>query len=259
MNKSLTILTIFAALLLSCTEHDEDENSFSSEADGPEKMSVRYAALPKITNLDPKLNYEFSYNQGNLTKISGKIKTFAGFDVFLIEPNSILSYNNNLVTVENSEIADNNIKRIIYTMEKGRPKKAELYDGNNLLFSKKDYFYEADKIVVSEKMYTWEFYTTYFFDSHKNLIKAEKLEKSGGIDKKLTTTMYLDFDHSKNPYKKLYLANDNFYEKSLSENNYRKIAYTVKDLQNTQFPPGYGNAEWTYSYNSDGQIILYFQ
>lgn len=144
-------------------------------------------------------------------------------------------------------------------MENGKLKSRYLYYDADSWFSEKTYSYQTDKIVVHEKTYTWEYITTYFFDSNENLIKSERLEKSGGIDSKLTTTFYSNFDTAKNPFKKLYLCNDNFYEKSLSKNNYRKIDYTVQDLQNTQFPPGSGHSEWTYSYGSDGQVILTLQ
>jgi hypothetical protein len=262
MKKNLYILYTTGILLFSCTGTDEMEiqNGKNLSVDiQPEKISVQYAALPKITSLDPALNYEFSYENGYLRKMSGKVIFTGGFELFFKNESSVLSYNNNQVTIEHSETADNGAKNIVYTMENNKPKKAELYDAYSFLFSKKEYFYETNKIITYEKTYTWEYYTTYFFDSSKNLIKAEKLEKSAGIDKKLTTTFYLNFDKAKNPYKKLYLLNDNFYEKSLSENNFRKITYTIQDLQNTQYPPGYGNAEWSYNYNSSGQVILHFQ
>ncbi|WP_370898889.1 hypothetical protein [Chryseobacterium gossypii] len=182
-----------------------------------------------------------------------------GITIFMTAPYSLFSYNNDKISIQHSEIADNGAKKEICNMENGKLKSRYLYDGSDFLFSEKTYAYQADKVIVDEKKYTWEYFTTYFFDSNQNLIKSEKLEKSGGIDSKLTTTFYSNFDTAKNPFKKLYLCNDNFYEKSLSKNNYRKIDYTVQDLQNTQFPLGNGHSEWTYSYGSDGQVILKLQ
>ncbi|WP_129536095.1 hypothetical protein [Chryseobacterium sp. 3008163] len=72
----------------------------------------------------------------------------------------------------------------------------------------------------------------------------------------MTTIYYSNFDTAKNPYKKLYLMNENFFVKSLSANNYRKMSYTIEYLQNPQSVPGNGSSEWTYNYDSNGQVII---
>ncbi|SHF22572.1 hypothetical protein [Chryseobacterium takakiae] len=255
MKKFFYILCI-AGIFSSC-DNDESAAIVDQELQ-PEKISAFIASFPKsYSSIDPHLNYEFSYENGLLKKASGKIMSPApGITTFMTDPYSLFSYNNDKISIQHSEIAGNGAKKEICNVENGKLKSRYLYDSSDSQFSEIIYTYQADKIIVHEKKYTWEYFTTYFFDSNQNLIKSEKLEKSGGIDSKLTTTFYSNFDTAKNPFKKLYVCNDNFYEKSLSKNNYRKIDYTVQDLQNPQFLPGSGHSEWTYSYGSDGQIIL---
>lgn len=257
MKKIFYILCI-AGIFSSCSN---DDSVIIAEQDlQPEKIFVFIASLPKSYSIDPHFNYEFSYENGLLKKASGKITAVTPYiTMFFEEPYSLFTYNNDKISIQHSEEADNGAIKEICNMENGKLKSRYLYHDPDSWFSEITYTYQADKTVVHQKTYTWEYITTYFFDSNQNLIKSERLEKSGGIDSKLTTTFYSNFDTAKNPFKKLYLCNDNFYEKSLSKNNYRKIDYTVQDLQNTQFPPGSGHAEWTYSYDSNGQVILTLQ
>ncbi len=257
--KKLFYILCIVGIFSSC---NNDENIIVTDQDlQPEKISAFIASFPKsYSSIDPHLNYEFSYENGLLKKASGKVVTpTPGVTIFITDQYSSFSYTNDKVSIQHSEMADNGAKKEICNMENGKLKSRYLYDVSDFLFSEKTYSYQTDKIVVHEKKYTWEYFTTYFFDSNQNLIKSEKLEKAEGVDSKLTTTFYSNFDTAKNPFKKLYLCNDNFYEKSLSKNNYRKINYTVQDLQNPQFPPGSGHSEWTYFYDSNGQVILTWQ
>lgn len=258
MKKFFYILCI-AGIFSSC-DNDESTAIVDQELQ-PEKISAFIASFPKsYSSIDPRLTYKFSYENGLLKKASGKIMSpTPGITTFMTDPYSLFSYNNDKVSIQHSEMETNGAVKEVCTMENGKLKSRYLYNGIDVLFSEKTYSYQTDKIAVYEKQYTWEYFTTYFFDSNQNLIKSEKLEKSGGIDSKLTTTFYSNFDTAKNPFKKLYLCNDNFYEKSLSKNNYRTVDYTVQDLQNPQFPPGSGHSDWTYFYDSDGQVILTWQ
>jgi len=251
---------LFILGMISCSTNSDDslENQQNSPDLEPDKAFVAYMEFPNLAPLIPSWYYTFSYENGKLIKMTGqfvKSQSIWTPDNFYSDSFSTLSYHTNQVEVKNSD----NIypPRIVYTMENDLPKKAELYDQFNQVITVKNYTYEPGKIKIYSKNYTFETYYSYYFDSNNNLIKSEKLEKSGGFDKTLTTTTYSNFDTSKNPFKKLSLLNDKFYEKSLSNNNYRKTNYTVQNLQDPQFLPGYGNAEWTYQYDSNGQILLH--
>lgn len=218
----------------------------------PEKALVHYMEFPKILPLSPSY-YTFNYENERLIKMNGKMEQ-NGF--FSPEAYCTLLYNNNEVKLKYSDDA---YTTLVYTMENGKPKKSELFIYDELV-TKKSYTYESNKVMVYEDTYnkSKEVFITYFFDSNQNLIKSEKLEKSGGLDKTLTTTSYSNFDHAKNPFKKFFLINDNLYEKSLSINNFRKVEGTVYQFYNpNQFPPGSFKSEWTYQYDSNGQVLLY--
>jgi len=248
---------LFALSVMSCGSDDIVSENQQQTADlSPEKALVHYMEFPKIVPFSPSY-YTFNYENGRLIKMTGKIQEFSNVGyLFFPEPYRTLTYNDNKVELKDS---DNAYSTVIYTMESDRPKKSELYIDNELVTTK-SYTYESNKIMVYEDTYNKnkEVFITYLFDSNQNLIKSEKLEKSGGADKTLTTTNYSNFDQAKNPFKKLSLINDNLYEKSLSINNYRKVEGTVYQFYNpNQFPPGSFNSQWTYQYDSNGQVLLF--
>ncbi|MFP3593061.1 hypothetical protein [Chryseobacterium sp. SIMBA_038] len=245
---------LFALSVMSCGSDDDivSENQQQTADLSPEKALVHYMEFPKIVPLSPSY-YTFNYENDRLIKMNGKMEQ-NGF--FSPDAYRTLSYNNNKVELKYS---DNSYTTLVYTMENGKPKKSELYIDNELVTSK-SYTYESNKVMVYEDTYNKnkEVFITYLFDSNQNLIKSEKLEKAGGVDKTLTTTNYSNFDQAKNPFKKLSLINDNLYEKSLSINNYRKVEGTVYQFYNpNQFPPGSFNSQWTYQYDNNGQVLLY--
>lgn len=255
MQKYLYILFIFC--LISCSGNDESSENQNLTAPEPSKILSFYAELPIISSLNKNWYYECSYENGLLKMMKGKlVKQYNGSEMFFSTPYSLLSYSPNKVIIEHSD-ADGEIKKIVQTLENNMLKKSEMYNEFDELITVKNFSYEVDKILVHTKRYSWDTYDTYFFDSFKNLTKSEKLEKSSDINIKLTTTYYTNFDTAKNPYKKLYLINDSFFVKSLSTNNYRKITYTIDNLQNPQSIPGNGNSEWAYQYDSNGQVSLY--
>ncbi|MFC7346904.1 hypothetical protein ACFQO9_09275 [Chryseobacterium zhengzhouense] len=250
---------LFVLGIVSCSTSSDDtlENQQNPTDLEPNKAFVYYMESPKVSSLQPSWYYTFNYKNGRLVKMIGKFVKSENIwspDNFYSDSFTTLSYHNNKIELK---FSNDTYPTIVYTMENDKPKKAELYNQFNELVTVKTYTYESGKIKIYSKTYTLETYYTYYLDSNNNLIKSEKLEKSGGLDKALTTTTYSNFDNSKNPFKKLYLLNDNFYEKSLSNNNYRKINYTIQNLQNPEYLPEIGNAEWTYQYDLNGQIVLH--
>jgi hypothetical protein len=243
--------------LLSCSNNDDiqDIQTVQNTADlEPDRIWLYLADWP--LNNAHSWEYKFTYENGNLKKMSGQLA-----DTFSYDYNRIVTYMGNKVTIESFPNNDNyRADKLIYTIENGRPINAEMYDSIDELMFKKNYTYESNKIKVYINWYdVQEIYITYYFDSNNNLIKSEKLEKEIGIDRKLTITNYSDFDTAKNPYKKLYLLNDTFYEKSLSANNYRKIKGTIQQFYTlTPMPPVIFENNCNYTYDINGQIILHF-
>ncbi|MET3038403.1 hypothetical protein ABXT08_20135 [Chryseobacterium sp. NRRL B-14859] len=209
----------------------------------------------------PDKYYQFSYENGNLKSVIGRLSSN---NQFVPNVTTLLSYSPNKVVVDYME-SMGSYTTISYSMENNRPKKAEQYfnGDTSYLFFSKTYSYEQDKIKIYTKRGSIEYYTTYYFDTKNNLIKKEVLEKTGGMDNKFTTTAYSDFDNAKNPFKKLYLINDDFYEKSLSANNFRAKESVSQYLPNPAngnmtYPPGHSSSQWTYHYDANGQVLLYF-
>ncbi|MDH6252292.1 hypothetical protein M2347_002019 [Chryseobacterium sp. H1D6B] len=248
--------------LLSCSNNDDiqDIQTVQNTADlEPDRIWVSLAEWPNNVGFNNgPLEYKFTYENGNLKKMSGQlVEAYPGTLLFIKDYYWDLSYIGNKITLKN--YTDKKINELIYTIENGRPLKAEMYNDLDELVFTKEYTYEPNKIkVYINQADIRETYITYYFDSNKNLIKSEKLEKISGIDQKLTITNYSDFDTAKNPYKKLYLLNDTFYEKSLSANNYRKAEGTTELLNSSHpFPSGTFMYSQTYIYDANGQIFLH--
>lgn len=258
---------LFILGIISCTNSDDIlENQQISQDLEPDKAYAHYIDFPNINvSLYPSWYYTFNYENGRLIKMTGRSIYYQGIGyLFNSESYYSLIYNNNKVQVQDSQYL-NTTK--VYTIENSKPIQAVSYihnfDGDEVSKTS-TYTYETNKIIVYENIYNgnMEIYTTYFFDSNKNLIKSEKLEKTYGVNKRLKITNYLNFDNANNPYKKLGLINEDFYEKSLSTNNYRKIESTSQHFPNPyngniQLPPGYEIANLTYKYDSNGQVLLY--
>ncbi|MEE6129965.1 hypothetical protein V2E39_21375 [Chryseobacterium arthrosphaerae] len=258
---------VFALSLFSCsTDNDATENS---QADlEPDKGYIFEMDLRSVMP-SPEKYYRFSYESGRLKSMLGRSYHHSSIgSVFHPDVLTLFTYSNNKVQIdylgpEGSEV----YRTAYYLMENNRPVKEEIYDNYtkypSYLVTSKTYTYENNKIKIYQKRGGVEYYTTYFFDSQQNLTKSEILQKAGGIDEKVTTTTYSDFDNAKNPFKKLYLINDDFYEKGLSTNNFRTKETVSQYLPtptngNTNYPPGYAKDQWSYNYDSNGQILLYY-
>lgn len=254
---------LFILSLFSCSTNNDTIENTPTEIE-PEKGYI-FEMDYRSTMPDPNHYYQFTYENGRLKNILGKFYTFSGFS-----PNVLtqLTYSNNTVKIDYFEREDvHGYKTIYYTMENNRPVKSEKYQNYNgypsYLETAKTYAYGPNKITTYVKKGGYEYYTTYYLDSNNNLSKSEVLEKMGGVDNKITTTTYSDFDNAGNPFKKLYLINDDFYEKSLSTNNFRATNTISQYLPtpangNMTYPPGYSNSQWSYNYDTNGQVLLYF-
>lgn len=251
---------LFALTLFSCSSNDEETQIEDLQ---PDKAYLFFADEPYTPA--SSWHYQFTYKNGNLIKMNGKLYTPSP-GTFYFDPNAqvTLTYNNNQVAVDGTTF--DNIP-IVYILENGKPKTAKMsYQdeyGEKVVMSK-TYTYEPSKITVYSKRYDIETVTAYYFDAKNNLIKKESLEKTWkGEDNIRTTTTYTDFDNARNPFKKMYLINDTFYEKSLSANNFREKKTVYQYLPNSQngnvnMPSGFSYNQWTYKYDSNGQLLLYY-
>ncbi|MGH1520075.1 hypothetical protein [Chryseobacterium sp. JK1] len=257
--------------LFSCSTDDDVINETPSEDLQPDKAYVFLMDYPNSMAIYDRY-YKLTYENGRLKNIMGKFYPFSS-PISYFNPNVLtqFTYSNNKVLVNYFEAPQETVgyKSVSYTLENGRPAKAEhYYNYNNNAYPAEleftnIYTYSENTIKVYMKSGAWEYFTTYYFDAKNNLTKKEFLERAGNIDHKITTTTYSDFDNAKNAFKKFYLVNDELFEKSLSANNFRG-----KETVSQYFPteanggivgtPGYSNSHWTYNYDSNGQVLLYF-
>ncbi|WP_276876696.1 hypothetical protein [Chryseobacterium joostei] len=254
---------LLGIFMLSCSSNEDivEETPIQiSQADMPEKGYIFYTDSSGYP-LNANFYYKFRYTNGNLTKISG---TFISPGVFTFDDYASLSYENDKVKVINSPgFAAPKKDYALYTMENNKPVKVEFYvffmdQQYHLLNIKKSYTYEKSliKIYENENNGVFEYFTTYYFNNDNNLIKKEVLQKQSGIETSITTTIYSDFDNAKNPFKKMGLVNEELYEKSLSTNNFRKKEYIYKHLIEDFFSYT-ASYNYTYKYDSNGQVLLY--
>ncbi|MGU3373348.1 hypothetical protein [Chryseobacterium sp. M5A1_1a] len=170
-------------------------------------------------------------------------------------------YLNNQVKVIDTTIGGNNDAYTLYTMENHKIIKSEDwgldFSGNPKIFKTRFYTHEKSMVKVYVKDgANDEFFTTYYFNNDNNLIKKEIIQRRIGIDVGINTFIYSDFDHAKNPFKKLGLVNQIWFDKSLSTNNYRKIEHSYNDLvSGYNMPTKVYNC--SYKYDSNGQVLLY--
>lgn len=264
--KKLFYIVLTLSLFSCSTNDDSVENT---QTDPELDRGYVFEMDQRFPLKSPELYYQFTYENGRLKNILGRYyPSYSGIGYFNANVLTQLTYTQNKVQIDYLEAEGvAGYKTVTYLMDHNRPIKFEQYQNYpgypSYLERSKSYTYEQDKITTYEKRGGWELYTFYYFNNQKNLIKSETLEKTGGVDNKVTTTIYSDYDTAKNPFRKLYLVNEDFYEKGLSANNFRAKKTTSQYLPtpangNMTYPPGYANSEWTYNYDSNGQVLLYF-
>jgi len=257
---------LFALSLFSCSTNDEAVAENQTEDLQPDKGYI-FEMDQRKTLPSPEKYYRFFYENGHLQKMLGRnYSVTADSQFFYPDVITQLTYTNNKIQIDYLESGTTSGYRTTsYLMENSKPVKAEQYykynDGVSELEMSRTYTYGSNTISVYTKRGYQELFSTYYFDSNNNLSKSETLEKAGDKNKQFTTTVYSDFDNAKNPFKKLYLINDDFYEKSLSKNNFRAKESVIEYAESPGGitpQPGISKAKWTYNYDAHGQILLYF-
>lgn len=243
--------------MFSCSSNDDALENTIDQGLQPEKAYTFYTEFYNVGDTPfTDAYYQFTYENGNLKKVSS-------YNLYPIEyANSIyLFYHPNQVKVIDTTIGQNNDAYTLYTMENHMIVKSEDWGRDFLMnpkvYKTRLYTYEKGVIKVYEKQdANNEFFTNYYFNSDNNLVKKEKIQRKQGVDVMINTYIYSDFDHAKNPFKKLGLVNQTWFDKSLSVNNYRKIEFSYKDLVS-----GYNSPKQiyncTYKYGSNGEVMLY--
>jgi hypothetical protein len=267
MKKILYIFLVLGFSSCSSTNDDSITVNENQTVDLQPDKGYIFEMDQRTTLPGPEKYYQFFYENGRLQKMLGR-NYFVTANIQFFYPDVItqLTYTNNKIQVDYFESeTTSGYRTTSYLMENNRPVTAEKYYKNGTvteLEMTRNYTYGFNTINVYTKRGYQELFTTYYFDGNSNLSKSETLEKAGGKNKQLTTTLYSDFDNAKNPFKKLFLINDDFYEKSLSTNNFRAKESVIEyaEYPNTGIPPqpGVSKSKWTYNYDQNGQVLLYF-
>lgn len=259
--------------LFSCSSSNDDTSTDTPPPPPVIQTEKAYVyAVDGVGTPNAKEFYEFTFENGNLTNVKGRFyKIFMQMEnMFFADKTTTLSYNNDKVILSELEGPTfSGYQEYRFTMANNKPIKQEHYfvnatTGPGTVADTKTYTYEQDRIKniywKIEGFGGYEYFTTYYYDNNNNLTKSEFLERINGVDNKLTTAIYSDFDNAANPFKKLYLLNNDLFEKSLSVNNFRKKVSTTENLNpaNGNIPQKISTKIWNYKYDTNGQVSLYF-
>ncbi len=267
------LVSLFSVSIISCRD-DNSDSSFEEDL-MPEKINYGWTMSNVMWNPETDNNYHFTYDnnkrlinkKGGFLPIAGSTG-FSGF--FSTSVNTKITYENNKAIL--NDYVDNPNFTIqpnytVYTLLNNQI--VEKYiPSNNPIFDKKSlYKYTNSKLTEIITSYPnmpynpndpYDFVFTssekFEYDNNGNLIKIVFVAKHNNvINGGIKETVFGNYDKAKNPFKKLYLIEEYFY-KSLSKNNYRKILITSYD-QNNNIISSSGSS-WEFPYDSAGNIIL---
>jgi hypothetical protein len=267
MKQILTFLTL-GILLFSCSGNEEIQNNQDN--------------TPLITKMNPYglasenqsglYNYfEYDNNKRLIKKTGEFVQLPNGLSSFFNDLYTTLVYDNNRVTVENftsSNFYTVPKNTIYFTLNNSMQieKKEITYITNNHYFKTLFYNYSNNKLVeikttLPDNAYGatgpnefLSFIEKFYYDSNGNLTRTESFQQEYGINKgQKIVRIFENYDNSTNPWKRLYLIDNNFY-RSISKNNYRKyteIYYNNDVLISTN------EASWVFLYDSNGNILIH--
>jgi hypothetical protein len=270
---------LYFFILLSYISCSRDNESITIEEDlKPEKIGIllpylRYDFI--MPNSD--LNYYFIYdNQGRVIKrkggqisaptTSGALGIFSNAVITDINylPNKIIvtkkSDDTNIyVSPDVKEYKTDNIGRVIESNKlfKSSPIFDEYYyykynkEGQLIEIETKFPNYPYDPNDPTDFILSYKEIFTY---SNSNLVSSIKTVLKNDIPTKNSTEkIFSNYDNAKNPFKRLTIFNEYFYQ-GLSKNNCRKIV--TKTYNEDTMLTSENISEWSYNYDKNGQVIL---
>lgn len=277
MKNYLYILFLFG-FIISC-RNDENTVQTTEEEIMPEKVDFSFVKEAGFFTNSPDRNYTFQYdNNKRLIGVIGGIiylpNTSGGVpSIFSTSVGSKITYSNNIATLTNYSIYSNYTNeggKITYTLDGS--KIIEKYIPSNDINDKwnnKKMFFKYNNSKISEILTTFpdrpynandpndiklSLSEKFEYNSSGNLLKITKFTLYNDVIIGTTSiTEFSNYDNAKNPFKKLGLLDDFFY-RSLSTNNYRKITQINYDIFGTQTSSSYYT--WGFSYDTSGNLIL---
>ncbi|WP_264565064.1 hypothetical protein [Flavobacterium sp. N3904] len=266
MKHILTFLTL-GILLFSCSNNEEESENNQDNDPLITKMSQGFQlGLPT----ESYTYFEYD-NSKRLIKRTGEFVEVPPKGLrFFSDIYTSLVYDNNRVTIEN--FTDSNLftipKNTIYiTLNNSMQieKKEITYITNNHYCKTLFYKYSNNKLVeikttLPDNAYGatgpnefLSFIEKFYYDSNGNLARTESFQQEYGINKgEKIVRIFGDYDNSINPWKRLYLIDDDFY-RSISKNNFRKYTeiYYLNDMLIST-----NEASWVFLYDSNGNILI---
>lgn len=237
-------------LLLSCTDHNDDDfNSNENSLILPDSFNYRFLSEAPIWPMDYGL-VKIKYSENNLpiqvlggfVSLPNGHTTSSLFDstryeeyqyndnkVLRLKKNTLDSYVSNFraeFVVENNKIISS--KEYLISDFEGVDTRTKYFYQNDRLNKKIIYWTDASNNIYSD--YGIEY--VYYFNANNNLdsivsqnvVLDANLNTSYDFDRFKTKQVKIlkNYDHSKNPFKQLFLL-DQFFDRSLSVNNYRQV------------------------------------
>lgn len=273
--KHLIKLILIGIFIISCTRtEDLLENNVVNE---PliKKMNTIVFNPGSLTYNQSELVFSFEYDTDlRLTKKIGGFLTLSsstGYNGFFTDKiYTSLIYTGQNVTVENFSTSPDftaPLNTKYFTLNNlNQINTKEIPSDNNYWLKKQTFNYLNNRLIeikttlpnmpydsTDPNDYILTYLEKFYFDANGNLIKSEYFEQQNGINiGEKVVRIFENYDNSTNPCKRLKLL-DEFFYRSLSNNNYRKyseIRYTNEVLDSTS------TTSWTFYYDSNGQIIV---
>jgi len=272
--KQIAVFFTLAILLFSCSNDDGDDGN---QKNNPLLLKIRNNFATKNQS-DFFVGFEYD-NQKRLTKKIGgslQLDPMTGYSGFYTDQlYTTLVYSKNKVTIENFDTIEgytaDKKTRYITLNNAGQIVQKDIppYKGQDYLWYKRIFYtYSGNLLTEIKTTYPEMPYDPnnpndfieitlekFYYDSNGNLSKTETYDEKNGISDNIKVVrIFEDYDNSFNYMKRFYLLEEYFYG-SISKNNYRKYReeYYVDDIME-----GSREVNWTYQYDSNGNVITDF-
>lgn len=273
--KRLIKLIFIGILIISCSRPDDSQEKNVVNVTLLKKMNINVFNPGSLPYNQGELVFSFEYDTDlRLTKKIGgflPLSSSTGYnDFFTDKIYTSLIYTGQNVTVENFSTSPDftaPLSTKYFTLTNlNQINTKEIPNINNYWLKKQIFNYLNNRLIeikttlpnmpydsTDQNDYLLTYLEKFYFDTNGNLTKSEYFEQHNGINQgEKIIRIFENYDNSTNPCKKLKLL-DEFFYRSLSENNFRK--YTEQHYIN-EILGSTITTSWTFNYDSNGQIIV---
>lgn len=261
------MLLTLGILFFSCSSN-EDENNIKKNNDPLLTKMSYYGFFSEYQN-QALVYFEYDKHKRLTKTIGGFLDLQTNLYLYRKDIYTLLTYSNDntKVTIKSfantgsSDVLLNSVYIILNKSNQIIEKQIPISSGDAIWLNQKlNFSYSGDKLIEVKTTYPDRVYDPgeeirmtlekFYYDENGNLSKAEYFNPY--YKEKMIQT-FEDYDNSYNPYKRLYLLKDYFYQ-SLSKNNFQKH---TKTFYKNDIMISTSETSWKYSHDSNGNIITY--